>query len=72
VFLQVNWLLNVAGQFSNLHIQLFLILLSRHEHLDVGSTNANGQHIHKSTIYFLERGALGCDHAQEFVPGFYK
>ena len=47
-------------------------LLSRHEQLDVGSTNINGQHFHNSTFCFLERGALGCDHRQQFVPGFYK
>ncbi len=49
-----------------------VFLLSRHEQFDVSSTNINGQHIHKSTFYFLERGALGRDHRQQFVPRFHK
>jgi hypothetical protein len=47
-------------------------LLARDEQLDVGSTNINGEHIHNSNFCFLERRALGRDHRQQFVPGFYK
>ena len=41
-----------------------VFLLSRHEQLDMGSPNINGQHFHESNFLVFERGALGADHRQ--------
>jgi hypothetical protein len=45
-------------------IEFAVRLLSRHEQLDVGVPNINGQNFHQLTFCVLERGAIGCNHWQ--------